>query len=218
MSTSKTALVVGVTGLVGGELLKQLEASPRYAKVVCLVRRDAPASTGKVQFVQVDFDNLEVHAKDLIADDVFCCLGTTIKKAGSKGAFRTVDYHYPVQVAKLSKANGARQFLIVSALSANKNSSVFYSKVKGETDDAVSSLGFRTVHILRPSLLLGPRKEKRLGEDVAKVVFKIFGFLVPKKYEGIHGATVARAMLTLAATEEPGIFFHSSAQLQKYRS
>jgi uncharacterized protein YbjT (DUF2867 family) len=218
MSSLKTALLAGSTGLVGSELLKQLDDSSRYSKIICLVRKDSPPAVGKVQYLQVDFDNLESHAKELAADDVFCCLGTTMKKAGSKGAFRTVDYHYPVQLAKICKANGARQFLMVSALGANHNSSIFYNKVKGEAEDAISSVGYRSVHLLRPSLLLGPRKETRFGEDAAKIFFKIFSFLVPKKYKGIEAATVARAMISLAAREEAGIFFHESFQLQTYRS
>jgi uncharacterized protein YbjT (DUF2867 family) len=218
MSSPKTALLAGATGLVGSELLKQLDASARYSKIISLVRKGPPSSAGKIQYLQVDFDNLEAHTNALAADDVFCCLGTTMKKAGSKGAFRTVDYHYPVQIAKICKTTGARQFMMVSALGANSNSSIFYNKVKGEAENAVTSLGYRTVHLFRPSLLLGSRNESRLGEDAAKVFFKLFGFLVPKKYKGIHAATVARAMIDIAAREEPGIFFHESAQLQKYHS
>lgn len=218
MSSVKTALVAGSTGLVGSELLKQLDNSARYSKIICLTRQQPPPATGKFVFLQVDFDHLEDYANGLAADDIFCCLGTTMKKAGSKGAFRTVDYHYPVQLARLCKAQGARQFLMVSALGANSQSSVFYNQVKGETENAVTALGYRSVHLLRPSLLLGPRTEKRTGEDFAKLVFRLFGFLVPARYKGIEASTVARAMVALAAREEAGIYFHESVDLQKYHS
>ena len=122
-------------------------------------------------------------------------------KAGSKENFNQVDFYYPLLVAKTSFAQGARQFLIVSALGADKESSIYYNRVKGQVEEAVSQIGFESLHIFRPSLLLGSRIEKRRGEDAAKFIYKAFGFLIPKKYKAIDSAKVARSMLRFANDE-----------------
>jgi uncharacterized protein YbjT (DUF2867 family) len=152
----------------------------------------------------------------LKADDIFCCLGTTIKKAKSKEAFRAIDLDAPLLLAKISKEQGAKRFLLVSSLGASKNSSIFYNQVKGEVEEAIKQVGFDSLHILRPSLLLGPRKEERSGEDAAKFIYKIFSFIVPKKYQAIESIQVARAMVAFAQEERPGGFVHESAELQNF--
>lgn len=210
----KTALVAGATGLIGEQLLRLLLQSDQYDKVIALVRREI-TDHPKLEQRTIDLGD-EKDYEGLKADDVFCCLGTTIKKAGSKENFRKVDLHYPLILAQAMKHNGAKQYLIVTALGANKNSSIFYNQVKGEVEDAISKIGFDSIHIFRPSLLIGDRKEKRSAEDAAKWFYKVFGFLIPSKYKGINVSKIARAMLALAAEHERGIFIHESDVLQKY--
>jgi uncharacterized protein YbjT (DUF2867 family) len=139
-----------------------------------------------------------------------------MKQAKTKEAFQKVDLDYPLEIAKLSKEKSATQYLLISALGADKNSGIYYNRIKGETEEVIAHVNFQTLHIFRPSLLLGERKESRPGEDAAKIFYKLFGALIPKKYKGIEGATVARAMLFLAKQEQPGIHIHESAELQQY--
>jgi uncharacterized protein YbjT (DUF2867 family) len=211
---SKVALLAGSTGLIGNQLLELLLADKYYSKIIALSRKPLAITNPKLENIVVEVEQLEKH--QLKADDVFCCLGTTMKQAGSKAAFRKVDFDYPLQLSKVLKTNGAQQFLLVSALGANKNSGIFYNQVKGEIEEAITSVGFRTLHIFRPSLLLGPRKDHRSGEEAAKVFYKIFGFLIPKKYQGLESIKVARAMQAFAKKEQSGRFVHESNTLQKY--
>jgi uncharacterized protein YbjT (DUF2867 family) len=211
---SKVALLAGSTGLIGNQLLELLLADKYYSKIIALSRKPLAITNPKLENIVVEVEQLEKH--QLKADDVFCCLGTTMKQAGSKAAFRKVDFDYPLQLAKVLKTNSAQQFLLVSALGANKKSGIFYNQIKGEIEEAITSVGFRTLHIFRPSLLLGPRKDHRSGEEAAKVFYKIFGFLIPKKYQGLESIKVARAMQALAKKEISGVFVHESDTLQMY--
>ncbi len=213
---AKTALIAGSTGLIGNQLLGLLLTEGAYAKVIAISRKPLPQRHDKLTNVVCELSELSLRAGKLKADDVFCCLGTTIKKAKTKAAFRAVDFEAPVELAKISKANGAKQFLIVSALGANKNSGIFYNKVKGEVEEAVQQIGFESCHILRPSLLVGPRAEHRSGEDAAKIFYKIFWWAIPAKYQAIESLKVARAMITLAKQNSPGNYIHESSQLQHY--
>jgi uncharacterized protein YbjT (DUF2867 family) len=211
---SKVALLAGSTGLIGNQLLELLLADKYYSKIIALSRKPLAITNPKLENIVVEVEQLEKH--QLKSDDVFCCLGTTMKQAGSKGVFRKVDFDYPLQLAKVLKTNSAQQFLLVSALGANKKSGIFYNQIKGEIEEAITSVGFRTLHIFRPSLLLGPRKDHRSGEEAAKVFYKIFGFLIPKKYQGLESIKVARAMQALAKKEISGVFVHESDTLQMY--
>ena len=211
----KTALVAGSTGLIGKQLLDLLLESDRYKKVIAITRHDIPVHP-KLSQIKIEFDSIGEKSSALKADDVFCCLGTTMKKAGSKEKFYQVDFYYPLLLAKISHSEGARQFMLISALGADKNSSIYYNHVKGEIEDAVTEVGFSAVHIFRPSLLLGPRKEKRFGEDVGKFFSRFLGFLIPSKYKPIESIKVARAMLAMANKNETGIFIHESASLQQF--
>ena len=211
----KTALVAGSTGLIGQQLIQLLIESPLYEKVIAITRQDLPGHPKLVQ-IKIEFGNITESSEKIKADDVFCCLGTTMAKAGSKEKFRQVDFYYPYLLAKTTYATGAKQYLIVSALGANKSSSIFYNEVKGEVEEAVSAVGFDAVHIFRPSLLLGHRPEKRAGEDAAKLFYRIFGFLIPKKYNAISSLKVARAMLYFATQNKKGTFIHESGELQQF--
>jgi uncharacterized protein YbjT (DUF2867 family) len=211
----KTALLAGSTGLIGKQLLQLLLESSRYSKVIALTRQDLPAHPKLVQ-IKTEFEKVSESADDLKADDVFCCLGTTMQKAGSKENFYKVDFEYPLLLSKITLSLGTKQFLLVSALGADKMSSIYYNKVKGEIEEAIVQVGFETVHIFRPSLLLGPRAEKRAGEDTAKLLYKVFGFLIPKKYKAIEAVKVARAMIHASEQKQKGVFIHESAGLQRF--
>ncbi len=210
---TRVALLAGTTGLVGSSLLEMLLASDGYTHVVALSRKPLDITHAKLENIVVDFDKLSDYP--LQADDVFCCLGTTMKQAKSKEAFRKVDFDYPLQLAKQTKETGATQYLLVSALGAKSTSAIFYNKVKGEIEETITAVGFTSFHIFRPSLLLGSREEQRSGEDAAKVFYKLFNFLIPKKYKGIEAEKVARAMLVKALDKTPGKFVHESDSLQR---
>jgi uncharacterized protein YbjT (DUF2867 family) len=212
----KTALIAGSTGLIGKQLLTLLLATNRYDKVIALTRLDLQVKHPKLVEVKIDYSILDQYADQLVADDVFCCLGTTMSKAKTKERFHEVDFTYPLRLAVATKIGGAKQYLLVSALGANKNSAVYYNRVKGEVEEAITNLGFESLHIIRPSLLFGEREEKRSAEDAAKVVYKYLGFLIPEKLKGIDSGKVARAMLHYAATEQKGTFIHESRTMQKF--
>jgi uncharacterized protein YbjT (DUF2867 family) len=212
----KTALIAGCTGLIGKQLLQLLLQDQYYEKIKAITRKPLDIQHPKLENLVMDFDKLSERYTEFKADDVFCCLGTTIKIAKTKEAFRKVDYEYPLELARISKNQGATQYLIVTALGADKNSGIFYNQVKGEVEEAVSHIAFRTVHILRPSLLLGDRPEQRAGEGAATTLFKILGFLIPAKYKAINSGKVARAMLSFAKQNDPGFYFHESKELQMF--
>ena len=217
--TLRTALIAGSTGLIGGLLLDLLIRDEAYQKVIALTRKPLSASADKVENVVVNFESLRQYKDQLKSDDIFCCLGTTMKQAGSKEAFRKVDYEYPLQLAGLTRDQGAQKFFLVSALGAKKSSIVFYNQVKGETEESVAKLNFPTLHIFRPSLLLGPRMEKRTGEDAMKKFYQAFGFIFSgpfRKYQAIEAVKVARAMLHFAKEDQTGNFIHESEELQSY--
>lgn len=212
----KTALVIGGTGLIGKQLLELLLKDDRYTSVKAVTRKPVPTQNSKLENIVVDFNQLSDYADQFIVDVVFCCLGTTMKQAGSKEAFRKVDFKYPLEMAMLTKSKGAQKYFLVSALGANENSSIYYNKIKGEVEGAIIKVEFQSLHILRPSLLLGPRTEQRSGEDAAKVFYKIFNFLIPTKYKAIESIKVARAMIHFDKEDEVGVRFHESVDLQKF--
>ena len=212
----KTALLAGATGLVGSALLPLLLASERYAKVIVVGRRPVPTQHPKLVQVIMDLDELERERLRLIADDVYCCLGTTIRQAGSQEAFYKVDFLYVVRLAALTAANFAAQFLVVSSLGADVDSRFYYSRVKGEMEEAVGQTPFRAIHIFRPSLLLGERAAPRLGERFGEAVLAVVRPLLRggwRKYRPVAAATVARAMLRAAEDDGGGVRIHSSETL-----
>ena len=213
---SKVALVAGTTGLIGAQLLDLLLTDDRYSKVIALSRKPIAVNHTKLNNVVVDFERLSEYSDQLTVDDVFCCLGTTMKQAGSPAAFRKVDFDFPLEIAKLTKGSGAKQYFIITALGANKKSSFYYNRVKGEIEDAVDELGFDSYCIFRPSFLQGNRIESRAGEQATNAFFKMFGFLVPKKFKAIDSIKVARAMLAKAKEEKPGNFIFESDVLQTF--
>jgi len=212
----KTALIVGATGLVGNHLAHKLVNHPAYSSVKVLVRKPMDFQHPKLEQIVVGFDNFDTAI--VKADDVFCCLGTTMKQAGSKEAFYKVDFQYPFETAKGALQNGAKQFLIVTAMGADAQSMFYYNRVKGEIEEALTDLHFPTLIIFHPSLLLGERKESRAGEGFATVIMKGLDFLIPAKYKAIKGETVANAMMTLAQRGHKGKRVVTSAEMQSFAS
>ncbi|TPE43735.1 NAD(P)H-binding protein [Pontibacter mangrovi] len=221
MQKVRTALIVGASGLVGGHLLSLLLRSERYSQVISVGRHELPLIHPKLDQQVIDFDKMKDYAADLVADDVFCCLGTTIKKAGSKEKFYKVDHTYITQLAEITARKGAMQFLVVSAMGADAGSMFFYNKVKGQMERDVQQQPFNSIHIFRPSLLLGEREEKRAGEELAAKVLKPLSavFIGPlERYKPIEAETVARAMLAAAKAEKPGKHIHPSNQIARLGS
>lgn len=188
----KSAIIIGGTGLVGKKISRLLLADKRYSLVKMLVRKPIDIIYEKLELITFKFD--EPDSSVLMADEVFCCLGTTIKDAGSKKAFYKVDFEYSVTLAKMAYNNGCRKFAIVSSMGANKNSTLFYNKTKGQAEAAIKEIGFESCFIFRPSLLLGNRNTPRLGESIAKFFMTNISFLLPVKYRPIHSNLVAQAM------------------------
>lgn len=204
----RTALVVGASGLVGKELIKLLLEDPEYQTIISLVRN--PTNTNHPKLVEkvISFDELSKVSIESTLLDSYCCLGTTIAKAKTKDNFYKVDFTYCYEFAKLSKSLGISNFCIVTAIGSDPKSKVFYSKVKGDVEKAISGIGFCSTNIVRPSLLLGERQEFRLGE----VIFsKISWFLEPifmgelKKYKPIQGKQVANIMIQITKQQKQGI-------------
>jgi uncharacterized protein YbjT (DUF2867 family) len=213
------AVVAGATGLTGRALVAQLRVDPRYAKIIALTRKAGSVATdARVEECVVDFDALAT-SRTLPAspvDHAFCCLGTTIKVAGSQAAFRKVDLDAVLAFARAAKGSGARHLSVISALGASANSGVFYNRVKGEMEQAVAQLGFVSVHLLQPSLLLGERSELRAGERAGILAANVIAPLLlgpARKYRPIHVDVVARAMRVGAAQSQPGLRVSESDQI-----
>lgn len=199
----KSAIVIGATGLVGRECVKQLVTRPEFERVTAVARRALPdqLQSSRLRTVLIDFDRLDERSDAFQASHVFCALGTTIKQAGSQQRFRQVDFEYPLRVAELALAAGARHFLLVSSVGASPASRGFYLKVKGELERAIVALGFPSVTVVRPSLLLGDRKEFRLGEEIATRLSWAF----PRAYRAVHVREVAGALVNAAVEDRPGL-------------
>jgi uncharacterized protein YbjT (DUF2867 family) len=195
--------VAGGTGLVGRELLRLLSAQAGVAEIRALVRRPLILRhDSKVRECRADFDRLDARPEWFRgAGAAFCALGTTIKVAGSQEAFRRVDFEYPLALAKAALSGGVRHFLLVSALGASARSTVFYNRVKGELEEAVIGLGFASVTIARPSLLLGDREERRAGEVLGKKI----GWLVPARWRPVEASSVAAALVQAAQRGAAGV-------------
>ena len=210
----KTALVVGASGLIGKHLTHKLLASQYYQKVTIIVRKKLDIEHQKLEQLVMDFDKIDTSK--IIADDIFCCLGTTMKQAGSKDAFYKVDFTYPLNFAKAGLANGAKQFLVITAMGADERSWIYYNRVKGEIEKALSDLRFPTLIILRPSMLAGERENPRMGEKIGKIVMDFFAPLIPDNYKVIAGEKVAQAMLELAQKGIKNKDIFESGSLQKF--
>ena len=214
----KKALILGSTGLIGKELLSILLEEEAYEQIFALVRRPGHVTHPKLKECVVDFDNLHPDEAFFKVDDVFCCLGTTIKKAGSRAAMKKVDVEYPVKVARYAKENGAAHYLVVSSVNANVKSPFAYSKMKGELEDQLKILSYETLSILHPSLLLGNREEHRFMEGLANKVVRAIEKIKKRPISSniaIEGKKVALAMNRIAQESEKGVHIYSPKQIEQ---
>jgi uncharacterized protein YbjT (DUF2867 family) len=205
---SKTAIIIGATGLTGTALLNQLLEHPAYNLVTVLVRREMPLQHPKLKQVIFNYDAPD--ASLIQGDDLFCAMGTTLAKAGSKEAQYKIDCTYPAEIGRLAKANGVKRYLLVSSVGADAHSSGFYLKTKGELEQKIQALGFERFVAARPSFLLGNREEFRFGERVGIVIAKIISPLLLgglRKYKGIDVSDLASALIRMANDGKTGIEF-----------
>jgi uncharacterized protein YbjT (DUF2867 family) len=213
----KTALVFGSSGLVGGHLLSQLIENDDYNKIKIFVRSEPEINDPKVEIIKTDFNNLENHKEDIKGDDCFFCIGTTKQNSPDKSEYRKVELEVPKQIAQIAKSNSVNSFVFVSSGYADPKSSGDYLKFKGEVEEELKRLNFPKLGIMRPSFLLGDRKEKRIGEKIGIFVFKLLSplFLGPlKKMKPIHSATVAKAMIAITQNDTSQTIFESNEILE----
>lgn len=211
----RTAILAGATGLVGNELLKLLLQQEEYLKIHVLTRRPLKMVHPKIKNQVVDFDRLDQYLIEGEVTDAFCCLGTTMKQAGSQAAFVKVDFDYIVSFARKARESGAKRLAVVSSMGADPQSSIFYNRVKGKTEETLKAMNFDSLIIVRPSLLVGQRDKKRFGEEVARIVLSLFGFLIPDRYKAIRAEQVARKMVEATLTADKGITILESDQIRK---
>lgn len=211
---TRIAVVLGATGLIGHALTEALLNEGAWDEVRVLVRRPLKLQHAKLKEVIIDWEQLGQYKEQFAgASAVFCCLGTTIKKAGSQAQFERVDLEYPLAAAALARASGVKQFLAVSSMGASAKSRNFYSRTKGKVEEGLIASGFQGLHLFRPSLLLGEREEHRMGERVASVMMKGLDFAMigkAAKYRAIPGATVARAMMNIALADTRGTHIYTN--------
>lgn len=212
------AIILGASGLIGSNLLGLLLADEHYKEVLAVVRHKLNLEHPKLTQLEVDFDHLYDYVRVFSGDVVFCCLGTTKNKTPDQAEYRKIDYQYPIDAGWIAFTNGAKQYHLISALGADPNSSIFYSKLKGEVERDLQAIPFKSIYIYQPSLLVGDRQERRASE---KIMAKVMQFLNPlmvgglKKYRSIHAATVARAMLQQSLNSERGRFILPSDEIQQ---
>lgn len=200
------ALILGYTGATGQALLVELVKSDKVNQIICLGRSAPAFDHHKLQFVQADLSQL-THHLDVFASvsRVYCCLGTTIAKAGSKAAFRKVDYDMVVNAGILAAQAGVAHFSVVSAISAAPQSAFFYNRVKGEMEMALRKMDLKRLSIYQPGLIMAKRSEKRIGEMVAIAIYPWFSWLLPMRYRGIGSQTIAKAMLLNSIKTDEGV-------------
>jgi uncharacterized protein YbjT (DUF2867 family) len=213
----RSAIVAGASGLVGERVLRRLLAGGTYDRVVAFVRGPINITHRKLEQRTVDYERMGRMSAFPRAEDVFCCLGTTIRKAGSPEAFHKVDVEYVASLAEVSVRAGSGQFLLVSAVGANAQSGNFYLRCKGEAEDTVRTLPYRGVQIFRPSFLVGHRRERRAGEKIATVAARVLSIAMvgpASRYRPIRADDVAKAMAAVAAVSPPGIHVYEATAMQ----
>ena len=209
----KTALVFGSSGLIGGHLLNQLIKDDNYNKIKIFVRSEPEINDSKVKIIKIDFNNLENHREDIVGDDCFFCIGTTKKNSLDKYEYERVEFEIPIEISKIAKSNLVNSFIFVSALYANSKSQGDYVRFKGLVEEELKRLNFPKLAIMRPSFLIGERKERRVGEKIGIFIFKFFSPLLLgplKKMKPIHSEIVAKVMIFIAQSDNQKITFESN--------
>lgn len=218
---NKTAIVIGATGLTGQFLVEGLSTSGEFSRVIVFTRRPLDFKHPKIKNEVIDFDNTESWKNKVVGDSLFCTIGTTIRTAGSREAFEKVDYHYPLRFAQAAKENGVRHFYLMSSVGADHESGNFYLRTKGRLEKVLEELHFDSLVIFRPSMLLGPRKEFRLGESIAKFLMKLFNWTLAgnaSRYKAIESSDVAKAMVKAAELKRRSQICHYQEMMQLIRN
>ena len=200
----KTVLIFGSSGLIGNQLLELLVNNDKYSKIKLFVRSETSNSNSKIEIIKTDFNNLENHKDTMVGDDCFFCIGTTRKNTPNKNEYIKVEYNIPVEVAKITKENSIDSFIYVSSMGANPNALGLYLKNKGQAEEALKKMNFPKLSIIRPSILLGNRRENRIGEKIGIFVMKSFSPLFlgkMKKYKPIKVENVAKAMVKVVEND-----------------
>jgi len=212
------AIIAGASGLIGSKLLDILLRQPEYTEVLVLVRKELELQHPKLTQVNVNFDRLSDYSDLITGRAIFCCLGSTRKKTPDLKLYRKIDHDYPLALAEIATANGVQQYHLVSALGADAASANFYTKMKGETEEDIKNIGLTSLHICRPSLLTGGRKEYRFAEKIFIVAMKLINPLLMgklKKYRSIPAETIALAMFKQSTKNEKGIFIYPSDKIKQ---
>ena len=213
----KTALIFGSSGLVGSKLLELIINNNKYSRIKLFIRSEIYSSNSKIEIIKTDFNNLENYKESIIGDDCFFCIGTTRKNTPDKNEYIRIEYNLPLEVAKIAKKNLIKSFTYISSLGANPNAANLYLKNKGKTEEALKKLNFPKLSIIRPSILLGNRKENRIGEKIGIFVMKSLSPLFLgkiKKYKPIKVENVARAMIKIAENDYQQTIFESDKLIE----
>ncbi len=219
---SRSVLLAGATGLVGGYCLRLLLDSPEILEVNMITRRPLNIAHPKLKEHCVEFSEMgDVFPQEVTWDAVFCCLGTTMKQAGSREEFKKVDLEYVIALAELGKKHQAEKFLVVSSMGASKNSPIFYSRIKGRMEAEISKIGYKSVDIFRPSFLVGHRANPRFGERWGEKAMQIINPVLVgpmRSYRSISAERIARVMVSVAARSEMGVQIYPSNEIQRLSS
>ena len=213
----QVALVAGASGMMGRELLRALAAGGAYRRVIALSRRPLSFESPRLANRIIRFESIENDLRGLVCDDAYCCLGTTLREAGSPQAFRAVDHDLVLRFARFAQSAGAKTLVTVSSAGAAPEARSFYLQVKGETELALTALRFRSLHLMQPSLLLGARTQWRPAEALGRLIAPLCNPLLLGRYEcwrAIPARTVAAAMCAAAALGAPGVYRHTWRALQ----
>jgi uncharacterized protein YbjT (DUF2867 family) len=214
----KKAIIAGASGAIGNSLLFLLLENKDFAEVLVVVRKELRIQHPKLKQLVINFDQIGDYASEISGDVVFCCLGTTKSKTPDQQRYRIIDYQYPLDIAGIAVKNGTDSFHLISSIGADKNSSVFYTKTKGEVENDLQAFPFRSIHIYRPSLLDATRKDKRFMETSINLLMQIVNPILIaglRKYRSIKVENVAKVMVDLSLENKPGIFIHESDEIQK---
>ncbi len=212
----KNAILIGATGLIGQNLLMKLLADENYNEILVISRKRLNVTDPKLREIIINFDELANYSTEITGDVVFCSLGTTIKRTPDLAVYRKIDYQYPLDVARIAFANGAKQYHLVSAMGADVKSRLFYSRTKGEVERDLQKIPFEAIHIYRPALLDGDRKEERAAENIMIGLFRLINPILIgplKKYRSIKIEKVAEAMLSNSNTHKNGLHIYASDQI-----